>query len=170
VAALGCSWSPVGHDARVIERVVVELRVPSDHYQVYLQDEASPCDTAVIWDDPVTTERGFAQGDGLVAITTKRYEIVPLRIEWYPADPGFDWEGIDRVNEGGIEITTRLVAGMPISGVVPVDAIAPGRYAVRSLSWGFDSVESDWVGADHYAVQLWPVRRRPRARAVPRPA
>jgi hypothetical protein len=153
------------------EPFMVELDVYADYYQFYVQDLESPCDTAVIWDDPAATEHGFAVGEGLVAITTKRYETVPVRVEVYPKDPGFQWEGIDRVNEGGIVVTTQLGVGMPISAspLPVVDGVAPGAYGVRSISSRFDTVVDDSNGADLYIVQLWPVAELPGVRYLTRP-
>jgi hypothetical protein len=134
----------------------VDLQVYADYYQFYVQDEHSPCDTGEIWAKPEDTELGLVAGDGLVAISTKRYETVPVRIERYHADPGFDWEGIDRVSECGLVVTTQLVVGMPISSMTAVPEVEPGTYAVRSMAWGLATVTSDWDGGDHYIVQLWP--------------
>jgi hypothetical protein len=149
----------------------VELSVYADYSQFYVQDIESPCDTGAIWDDPATTEHGFAVGEGLVAIGTKRYGDVPVRVEIYPKDPGFEWEGIDRVNEGGIVVTTQLGVGMPISATpLPVvEGVVPGTYAVRSMSWGFNTVVDDSNGSDHYIVQLWPVDELPAVRHLTKP-
>jgi hypothetical protein len=140
------------------EPVSIELQIYADYYQFYVQDMESTCDTSVIWDDPASTEQGAVVGEGLVAVSTKRYETVPVRVEWYPSDPGFDWEGIDRVNECGIEVRTRLGVGMPISlrPLHHIEFVEPGIYDVRLMAWGLDTVVSDWDGGDHYIVQLWP--------------
>jgi putative RNA 2'-phosphotransferase len=138
----------------------VELQVYADYYQFYVQDVESTCDTSVIWDDPASTENGVVVGDGLIAVSTKRYETVPVRVEWYHADPGFMWEGIDRVSECGIVVTTTLGVGMPIS-ISPlnhIEFITPGTYDVRVMAWGFNTVVSDFDGGDHYIVQLWPAQ------------
>ena len=149
----------------------VELEVYADYYQFYVQDLASTCDTSIIWDEPDSTKNGLVVGPGLVAISTKRYGTVPVRLEWYPKKPKFQWEGIDRVSEAGIEVTTQLGAGILISASpLPVfDAITPGLYGVRSMAWGLDNVTSDSEGGDHYIVQLWPVTKLPPRKHLRRP-
>jgi hypothetical protein len=147
----------------------VELTVHADYYQFYVQDAQSSCDTAVLWDVP-GADRGLAVGEGLVGITTKRYGDVPVRIELYATDPGFQWEGIDRISEAGLTITTQLLVGMPISAMTPVPEVPPGTYAVRSMAWGLDTVTSDWDGADNYIVQLWPTATEPRVVHLDKPA
>jgi hypothetical protein len=62
---------------------MVELSIHADYYQFYLRDIESACDTAEIWNNPEDTELGLVAGNGLVAISTKRYAHVPVRIEWY---------------------------------------------------------------------------------------
>jgi hypothetical protein len=110
-----------------------------------------------VWDAKGATDHGFAIGSGLIAVGTKRYAEVPVTIEVNPVDPGFSWEGIDRVSEGSITVTTRLVVGMPISAsMTAVPDVAPGIYAVRSLASGLGTVTDDWHGDDRYVVQLWP--------------
>jgi hypothetical protein len=137
---------------------VLQLKVYADYYQFYVQDAASTCDTSVIWDQPGSTEQGTVVGNGLIGVATKRYETVPVRIEMHRRDPGFSWAGVDRVSECGIVITTTLGVGMPISlkPLHRVDFVTPGTYHVRTLATGFDTVVSDWEGADRYIVQLWP--------------
>jgi hypothetical protein len=140
------------------EATSVELRVYADYYQFYVADAASTCDTGVIWDDPETTKRQIAQGDGLIAIGTKRYGAVPVRVEIYPIEPKLDPRGIDRINECSLTITTKLGIGNYISSseLTPID-IAPGTYGVRALYIHQDQVENDEKGNDQYVLQFWPV-------------
>jgi hypothetical protein len=156
-------------DEQEPEPISVELQVYADYYQFYVQDLESRCDTSIIWDDPADTERGVVVGDGLVAVSTKRYETVPVRVEVYPSDPGFQWEGIDRVSECGLTVSTQLQVGMPISSMQAIEQVQPGTYGVRVMAWGLDTVVSDWEGGDHYIVQLWPVTSMPELRhLIPR--
>jgi hypothetical protein len=148
----------------------IETQVHADYYQFYVQDIESSCDTSVIWDVPNSTEDGVAIGPGLVAVSTKRYANVPVGIEWYPSKPSFEWEGIDRVSEAGIEVTTKLGYGMPISvQPLPVfEPVTPGLYGVRVMAWGLNTVVNDNEGGDHYIVQLWPVGKLPKLRHLKR--
>jgi hypothetical protein len=148
---------------------VIELEVYADYYQFYVADQHTPCDTSVIWDDPTTTDHRLAVGDQLVAVGTKRYGTVPVRIEIRRRAPKVMVGGVDRINECGLTITTALVVAMFISEPTPTPIeIEPGHYRVRVLYFGQDSVESDWVGADRYVVQLWPTKTLLSARYIAR--
>ncbi len=136
----------------------VDLDVYADYYQFYLQDQSSPADTSVIWDDPATTKHQLAVADGLIAVGTKRYGTVPVRVETYPVEPKLDLAGLDRVNECAIVVSTRLCIGNPIS-VAPlpeVTTLPPGSYGVRVLYLFQDQVTNDQTGDDRYVIQLWP--------------
>jgi hypothetical protein len=142
------------------DAVSVQLNVYADYFQFYVADVATTCDTSVIWDAPETTQRQLAVGDGLIAIGTKRYGTVPVRIESYPIEPKLDPRGIDRVNECGLTFTGKLGVGNFISSpelmpIAPVE-LAPGTYGVRVLYLYQDQVENDEKGNDEYVVQLWP--------------
>jgi hypothetical protein len=139
------------------EATSVELQIYADYYQFYVADLASTCDTGEIWNDEASS-RQFACGDGLVAVGTKRYGTVPVRIENYPIEPKLDPRGIDRINECTLTISTKLGVGNYISSadLTPVD-ISPGMYGVRVLYIHQDQVENDEKGNDQYVVQLWPV-------------
>jgi hypothetical protein len=139
------------------ETTSVALDIFADYYQFYVQDAASTCDTGTIWDDPESTKRQIAVGDGLVAVGTKRYGTVPVSIEMYPMEPILEPRGIDRVNECGLTITTGLVVGNPISAELTSVPLAPGIYGVRVLYLYQKHVENDQTGNDRYIVQLWPV-------------
>jgi hypothetical protein len=137
----------------------VTLQVYADYSQFYVADTANKCDTASIWDDPESSPRQIAMGAGLVAIGTKRYGTVPVRIETYPAEPVLELGGIDRINECGLTITEKLGVGNYVSSpeLTEVDGIAPGTYGIRVLYLYQDQVISDTEGKDEYVVQLWPV-------------
>jgi hypothetical protein len=143
------------------EPKMVELQVYCDYYQFYVQDMESTADTSIVWDEPNSTENGTVVADGFIGVATKRYETVPVQVSWYPSDPGFIWDGIDRVSECGIEVTTTLGVGMPIS-IRPlnhIEFIEPGIYDVRVMGACFSTVKSDWDGADCYYVELWPAEK-----------
>jgi hypothetical protein len=141
----------------------VELQVFADYSQFYLADRDYTADTSVLWDDPTTTKRQLAVGDGLVAIGTKRYGTVPVTVSWHPREPKLNTTGISRVNECGLTITTQLVIGNPISKpeLTVIEGVDPGHYAVRILYMFQDQVTSDEVGNDKYTVELWPVDAAP---------
>ncbi len=138
----------------------IELTVYADYYQFYVADRENSCDTAVIWDDPETTKRQFAMGDQLIAIATKRYGNVPVRIETYPDEPKLDPRGIDRINQGGLEIKTTLGVGNYISSELAEVPVAPGIYAVRVL-YLYQTSADEASALDEYVVQLWPVDTLP---------
>ncbi len=140
------------------EATSFDLQVYADYSQFYVADTASTCDTSVIWDDPETTKRQIACGNGLIAIGTKRYGTVPVRIEIYPLEPKLEPKGIDRINECGLTITTSLGVGNYVSSpeLAPIE-IAPGTYGVRALYIFQDQVENDETGSDQYVLQFWPV-------------
>jgi hypothetical protein len=83
---------------------------------------------------------------------------VPVRVEIYPMEPILDARGIDRINECGLTITTKLGFGNYIScsELTPID-IAPGTYGVRALYIHEHQVENDEKGNDQYVLQFWPV-------------
>jgi hypothetical protein len=139
------------------EPTSVALEVYADYYQFYVQDAVSTCDTGTIWDDPETTKRQIAVGDGLVAVGTKRYGTVPVSIETYAMEPILEPRGIDRVNECSLTITSGLVVGNTISAELKPVALASGTYGVRVLYLYQKQVESNEVGSDQYIVQLWPI-------------
>ncbi len=137
----------------------VDLQVFADYNQFYIADKEYTCDTSTLWDDPQTTKRQLAVGDGLVAIGTKRYGTVPVTVSWHPREPKLETKGLDRVNECGLTITTQLAIGNPISQpeMTVMEGVEPGHYAVRILYSFQDQVTSDEVGNDRYTVELWPV-------------
>jgi hypothetical protein len=144
----------------------VDVEVYADYCQFYLQDQASTADTSVIWDDPGTSEHQLAVADGLVAVGTKRFGTVPVRVETYPVEPKLDPAGLDRINETGIVISTRLCIGNPIS-VAPlpeVTTLPPGVYGIRILYLFQDQVTNDQIGNDRYIIQLWPTTELPATR------
>jgi hypothetical protein len=153
------------------EATSVELQVYADYSQFYVADSASTCDTSVIWNDPETTQRQIACGIGLIAIGTKRYGTVPVRIEIYPMEPKLDARGIDRINECGLTITKTLGVGNYISSpkLQPVE-INPGTYGVRALYIHQDQVKNDETGNDQYVLQFWPVTEPLPLRYIKAPA
>jgi hypothetical protein len=137
----------------------VEMQVFADYYQFYVADSTNTCDTGMICDAPDSAKRQIGVGDRLVAIGTKRYGTVPVRIEIYPAAPKLDLRGIDRINECGIEITTSLVVCNYISDPEPSEiSIEPGIYGVRALyvRQGAKFITNDQIGDDGYIIQFWP--------------
>jgi hypothetical protein len=137
----------------------LDLQVYADYSQFYVADQAYTADTGTIWDDPSTSKRQLAVGDGLVAIGTKRYGTVPVTVSWHPRAPKLNTTGVSRVNECGLTITSKLVIGNPISKpeLTVMEGIDPGHYAVRILYMFQDQVTNDETGNDKYLVELWPV-------------
>ncbi len=136
----------------------VDLQVYASHSQFYLADEQHIGNTETIWDDPVTTQRQLGVAEGIVAIGTKRFGTVPVTVSWHPREPKLNTKGVDRVNECGLTITTKLLVGNPINEQVPtMEGVEPGNYAVRVLYLFQDQITNDEVGNDKYAVELWPV-------------
>ena len=103
-------------------------------------------------------QRGLATGEGLVAIGTERYEIVPVAVEIHDSAPILELEKYSRVNECGLEAKSgRLVlAGcteyLPDAARIEVEA---AFYRVRILYGNLETVVSDWEGEDFYVLQLW---------------
>jgi hypothetical protein len=133
-----------------------DLMVHADYYQFYVCDRGSPCDTSVIWDEPGSFERQLAVGERLIAVGTKRYAEVPVRIEIHRVEPTLDTADWDLVNECGLEITTALEVGNPISATPIELPIEPGTYGVLVASAGQSTVIDDWHGDDRYVLMLWP--------------
>jgi hypothetical protein len=146
----------------------VDLQVFADYSQFYVADRVYSADTSVIWDDPTTTKRQLAVGDGLVAIGTKRYGTVPVNVSWHPREPKLNTTGVSRVNECGLTITTQLVIGNPISKpeLTVMEGVDPGHYAVRIMYMFQDQVTNDEVGNDKYTVEIWPVDTAPPVKYV----
>jgi hypothetical protein len=144
-----------------------ELAIYADYSQFYVSDTGHTTQTDTIWDAADASDRQIGVGDGIVAIGTKRYGTVPVVIEWYPTAPKLVLEGLDRINETGIEITTAMVVANFISAdPAPLARITPGKYGLRVLYSFQTQVESDEVGNDRYTVQLWPVDELPPLRYI----
>jgi hypothetical protein len=141
------------------EPTSVALQVHADYSQFYVADRSSTYDTSVLWDDPESTVRQFAPGDAtLVGIGTKRYGTVPVRVECYPIEPTLDPNGIDRINECTLTITTTLGVGTYVSKTELEEVpLAPGTYGLRALYLFQEQVKNDQEGEDAYIIQLWPI-------------
>jgi hypothetical protein len=142
--------------------------VYADYSQFYVADKTNTCDLEALWNDPQSSKRQIAVGDGLVAIGTKRYGTVPVNVERYPVEPKLVPKGIDRINECGLTITSSLVIGNYVSQpeLIEVPIIEPGTYAVRVLYLFQKSVKNSNEGQDEYTVQLWPASERPPLRYI----
>jgi hypothetical protein len=116
-----------------------------------------------MWDAPEATDRQFAPGASgeLVGIVTKRYDVVPVEVSWYPEEPKLDPRGIDRINECALTITTGLGVGNYVSteNLTAVE-IGPGTYGLRVLYLFQDQVTDDETGNDRYVLQIWPTNER----------
>jgi hypothetical protein len=130
----------------------------ASHCQFYLQDSQSKTDTGEIWTQE-TSDNMIAATDDLVAISTYRFEQVPVELYYYQYEPAAVFEGLDRVNQCTVEITNEMLIGMPIGEMHKVDLPA-GLYHVRIKYLGKHTVQSDWVGDDRYVLELWPATEK----------
>jgi hypothetical protein len=170
-AFIRCEYAPNDASIRQIQLQEPPQREPTSssfavyasHMQFYVADRSNTCDIEALWDNPDASPRQFAVGEGLVAIGTKRFGTVPVRIEWYPTEPKLDPRGIDRINEGGLTISTKLVVGNYVNSndLPEVPGITPGSYGLRAIYLHQKDVVSDDDGRDEYIIQLWPVSELP---------
>lgn len=146
------------------EAVAVErtLAVFADHHQFVVADARSRLRGLPDgWTD-AAIDRGYVPGAGYVAVGTVRNVRVPVTIRVLGGAPRAA-AGWDRVAETELEVASGELV---VSAVTAARGdgerirVAPGRYRVRLLADGLDTVSSDGLsGSDRYAVELWPQHR-----------
>jgi hypothetical protein len=129
----------------------------ADYNQFYLGDGdfAPVTDTADYWSDAAQARKLAVSPPGMVAVSTARYDFVPVVVEVLAEPPPLDLTGWDHVVEASLELPSGRLA---IDGCLDYDPgrsdyleVAPGTYRLRILYAGQQTVDEDW-----YQVVLWP--------------
>ena len=138
------------------QRIAVGSEVYASHHQFYVLDPKGPWATDLVWDG-AGLERHLGIADGVVAVGTVGYCVVPVRIEVWDEEPPLDLEAWDHVVDATLDVRSGLVALAGVEGVADLDplAVEPHVYRVRSSARGLDDAD-EMDGGDRYRVQLWP--------------
>jgi hypothetical protein len=135
-----------------------DLSLFADYRQTYLQDEAAEGDLSEAW-TPQANADGVAIAPGTVGIGTARTARVPVVLELFPADPGYDPADWDHIVECDLDCATGTLVIAGCTDYFP-DALrvkAPrGNLRVRLLFAGLNTISADGLeGGDSYHVHLW---------------
>lgn len=146
-------------------KIVHELIVFADNFQVQIQDQKEECDFPESWNDSLLTQL-YVAGDRVLGIGTVRDLDVELTIEVNSdrmddkdiyEDP--DCSDYDHVVQCNIDFPSGELL---ISGSSEIDEaskiiIPPGTYGLRIFWSNLDSTdELGFEGDDHYKIELWP--------------
>jgi hypothetical protein len=136
-------------------QILFNDRLYADYYTFYVQDRNSRPDYEALASNE-NFERMLGVGERVLAISTRRYEYVPVMMSLHEQSPGYDPAACDKINECSIEVKGGLQCGTVISGFLNDLSLEPGIYRVRILYKNLASVVSDFEGADEYELQFWP--------------
>jgi hypothetical protein len=131
--------------------------VLADYHQFYLWDRGMVNQAPEEYTDEDVWRR-IKTGPHVVVIQPARNTTVPVEVEVYGADPGFDATTWDHIAEAGLHLPTgRLQVHECTGGPVAEFTVTPGWYRVRSLHGGLGTIDGSGLeGGDHYRVVLWP--------------
>jgi hypothetical protein len=111
----------------------VEAEVYASHAQFYVVDGRAGDRTADVWDG-AGLERRLGVADGVVAVGTIGYGLLPVVLELWAERPREDLDVSDHVVEASLEVRTGRLALAGVEG--PADAqpleVETGSYRVRS--------------------------------------
>ena len=133
-------------------RIATELY--ASHHQFYVVDTDASA-TGDVWDG-AALERHLGVGDGIVAVGTIGYTVLPVALELWDSEPPLD-EGWDHVAEASLEIRSGRLGLAGVEGPAtpqPLE-VEPRTYRVRSAAAGLEGA-NEMDGGDSYRVQLWP--------------
>jgi hypothetical protein len=144
----------------------VATELYASHHQFYVADGEYAGDDPDFWAgaaaggelwDGAALERHFDAVDGMLAVGTVAYGVVPVTVEIWDAEPPADLDAWDHVVEASLDTpSARLVLGSVDgwergSGELTV---ARGTNRVRVSAAGLEGATE--LGGDSYRVQLWP--------------
>lgn len=138
--------------------MIAAFDIFADYFQILIQDRTATADDLPFrWTDE-TADQVFVEGDKYVVVVAARNFTVPVEIRVNEAEVPFDPQRWDRVSEGMIDVPTGELVVSDLGGDPNLGGlleIQPGRYRVRALAGGLDSISEDGIdGDDHYLVQL----------------
>lgn len=159
LAGLPAQASPRPACADSVAAVERTLSVFADYHQFVVADARSRLrGLAEGWTE-AAVERGYVPGTDYVSVATARNVRVPvtIRVLATPPDAATGW---DRVAESALEAPSGALVVSAVTaarGEGEHIRIAPGRYRVRLLADGLDTLSADGLsGSDRYVVELWP--------------
>lgn len=129
----------------------------ADYHQFYLFDPGADFRIP----DTYTAEdclRRVKTGPHTLVIQPERNMTVPVAVEIYDHDPGFDPAAWDHIAEASLHLPTGQLTVNECIGLLSVGfEVPPGWYRVRSLGGGFGTIDRFGLeGGDHYLAVLWP--------------
>ncbi len=137
----------------------LHFEIYADYYQFYLECESSPHKSDEVWDaENIAFNRMLGVGEKLIAVGTKRYETVPVSIEFHDCESVLELEKYSRINECSLEVTSNKLVLSGCTEYLPDAArieVEPATYRVRVLYGNLETVKNDVEGDDFYILQLW---------------
>lgn len=130
------------------------FQVFADYHQFYVWDAGmAPEDYT---DEDI--KRLVKVAESVVVVQPVGNMTVPVELEVWASDPGFQQSEWDHVAECALAVPTgRLQVHECMGGPVLNLSVTPGSYRVRVLFGGLGTLSEDGLeGADRYKITLWP--------------
>ena len=141
--------------------MVIELHIPGDHFQFYIEDETALLDTSALWDTAVQ-DANVVTAPGLIAVSTARFGgLVHIFIMLLKERPVLQYDQWDLIMQCSIAITSsHLVIWSPENDFAqaPRIAVASGIYTCWICFAHINDVQDELAedGDDSYHIFLWP--------------
>lgn len=141
--------------------MVIELHIPGDHFQFYIEDETAHVDTSNIW-DTVPEETSIVVAPGWIGVSTVRFGgIFNISINVLTDMPQLEYSQWDKIVACSIELhSSQIVIWSPENDFAqaPRIAVASGIYTCWICFAHINDVQDELAedGDDSYHIFLWP--------------
>lgn len=135
-----------------------ERELFASHFQFYLHNENSDCDTGRLWNKKSVYERMLALCKDFIAVGTGRFETVPASLEIHDAEPPLETDNYSRVNECSLITNSGkliLIGCLEDVETAMQIEVEPGIYRIRIIYGNLETVVDEIDGEDYYILQMW---------------
>jgi hypothetical protein len=133
------------------------IEVFADYHQFYIWDSGLEIERCLDFTD-LDCIRMVKVEPNQVIIQPVRNMDVPVDLELWDTDPGFDEASWDHIAECDLDLPTGNLQVHECTGGPKLDLkVNPGSYRVRALFSGLGTLSEDALdGDDRYKLVLWP--------------